>query len=201
MKLAGTTSSLHPVPRRQRRRNQPRYWPKLNKLQAEAEALKTAATYIEVSTHPSHSVVLLMDALSILQSLQSNWDTDHNGLSAPFAEAMQSPCNGYHPTATCLARRLPTLWQRRAQQKSKWVGLPATLRWRPSRRSNTARGMSTHDTTKLTPNLLTRREQVTVFRLRTGHNCLSYHLYSKLHIGHTEQCPCGTGSQTTEHLF
>ena len=49
--------------------------------------------------------------------------------------------------------------------------------------------------------LLTRREQVTVFRLRTGHNRLNYHLYSNLRIGHTEQCPCNTGSQTTEHLL
>ena len=46
-----------------------------------------------------------------------------------------------------------------------------------------------------------RQEQVTVFRLRTGHNPLNYHLYSKLRTGHTEQCPCGTGSQTTEHLL
>ena len=37
--------------------------------------------------------------------------------------------------------------------------------------------------------------------LRTGHNRLSYQLYSKLRIGHTEQCPCCTGSQTTEHLL
>ena len=49
--------------------------------------------------------------------------------------------------------------------------------------------------------LLTRREQVTVFRLRTGQNRLNYHLYSKLRIGHTEQCPCDTGSQTTEYLL
>ena len=49
--------------------------------------------------------------------------------------------------------------------------------------------------------LLTRLEQVTEFRLRTGHNRLNYHLYSKLRTGHTEQCRCGTGSQTTEHLL
>ena len=36
--------------------------------------------------------------------------------------------NGYHLTATCLAMRLLTLWQRRAQQKSKWIDPPATLR-------------------------------------------------------------------------
>ena len=47
--------------------------------------------------------------------------------------------------------------------------------------------------------LLTRREQMTVLRLRIGHNRLNYHLYSKLRIGYTEQCPCGTSSQTTEH--
>ena len=49
--------------------------------------------------------------------------------------------------------------------------------------------------------LLTRREQLTAFRLRTGHNRFNYHLYSKLRIGYTEQCHCGAGSQTTEHLL
>ena len=49
--------------------------------------------------------------------------------------------------------------------------------------------------------LLTRREQVAVFRFKTGHNRLNYHLYSKLRIGYTAQCPCGSGSQTTEHLL
>ena len=52
---------------------------------AEAEALKTVAAHIEVSTHASHSVVLLMDALSILQALQSHRDTDLNDPSAALA--------------------------------------------------------------------------------------------------------------------
>ena len=121
---------------------------------AEAEALKTAASHIEVSTHASPNVVLLTvtDALSVLQALQSNWDTELNDLSTALASLCR-PCNGYHPTATCLAMRLLTLWQRRAQQKSKWIGPPATLRWRPSSRpSNTASGgTSTHGTTRLTP--------------------------------------------------
>ena len=52
---------------------------------AEAEALKTAAAHIEVSTHASPSVVLLTDALSVLQALQSNRDTELNDLSAALA--------------------------------------------------------------------------------------------------------------------
>ena len=44
---------------------------------------------------------------------------------------------------------------------------------------------------KADPNyILTRLEQVTVFKLRKGHNYLSYHLYSKLRIDDTEQYIC-----------
>jgi hypothetical protein len=49
--------------------------------------------------------------------------------------------------------------------------------------------------------LLTRAEQVILFRLRTGHNRLNHHLYTKFRIGQTDQCPCQTGSQTTVHLL
>ena len=40
--------------------------------------------------------------------------------------------------------------------------------------------------------LLARQEQVTMFRLRTSHIHLNYHLYFRIHIGHTEQHHCGT---------
>ena len=49
--------------------------------------------------------------------------------------------------------------------------------------------------------LLTRHEQVSIFRLRTGHNRLRNHLFHKLKTGDTDQCRCRTGSQTTEHLL
>ena len=58
---------------------------------AEAEALKTAAAHIEASTHASPNVVLLTDALSVLQALQSNRDTELNDLSA----ALASLCRGH----------------------------------------------------------------------------------------------------------
>ena len=126
---------------------------------AEAEALKTAAAHIKVSTCASPSVFLLFSLRTPCPSCRPSsqtgtLNTTTSLLLLPlFVEAMQSPCNGFHPTATCLATRLLTLWQRKAQQWSKWIGPPAALRRRPSSRSsNTAGGgTSTHGTTRLTP--------------------------------------------------
>ena len=49
--------------------------------------------------------------------------------------------------------------------------------------------------------LLTRHEQVSIFRLRTGHSRLRNHLFHTLKIDDTDQCRCRTGSQTTEHFL
>ena len=47
---------------------------------------------------------------------------------------------------------------------------------------------------------LGRKEQTTIFRLRTGHCRLRHHLY-RLKISHTDECPCGTGVQDPEHIL
>ena len=47
---------------------------------------------------------------------------------------------------------------------------------------------------------LTRREQVILLRLRTGHNRLNNHL-SRIKICNSNLCSCGTGAQTTEHVL
>ena len=47
---------------------------------------------------------------------------------------------------------------------------------------------------------LSRKQQVIIFRLRTGHCRLQAHLY-RIRISHTEECPCGTSTQTQEHIL
>ena len=49
--------------------------------------------------------------------------------------------------------------------------------------------------------LLNRQEQVIIFRLRTGHNRLNSHMYTKFKIGTTAKCTCGQANQTSEHIL
>ena len=49
--------------------------------------------------------------------------------------------------------------------------------------------------------LFPRKDQVTIFRLRTGHNCLRQHLHSKLGVGNTPICTCGTDLENTAHIL
>ena len=47
---------------------------------------------------------------------------------------------------------------------------------------------------------LDRAAQVTIFRLRTGHSQLLSHLH-RLKISHSDECPCGAGRQTPNHIL
>ena len=49
--------------------------------------------------------------------------------------------------------------------------------------------------------LLSRTEQVTLVRLRSGHNRLNSHMYRKYKLIPSPLCPCGEEEQTTEHVL
>ncbi|GFR99825.1 hypothetical protein ElyMa_002801600 [Elysia marginata] len=56
------------------------------------------------------------------------------------------------------------------------------------------------NTLSTTPRMqFTRAEQVTIFRLRTGHNRLKHHLFSRFRIGDGPNCPCGANRQDANH--
>ena len=48
---------------------------------------------------------------------------------------------------------------------------------------------------------LTRPQQVTIFRLRTGHNRLNHHMHRRFRLAPSPSCPCGQAEQTTEHIL
>ncbi|CAG2245305.1 unnamed protein product [Mytilus edulis] len=48
---------------------------------------------------------------------------------------------------------------------------------------------------------LTRSEQTTIFRLRTGHNRLNQHLHKVMKVVPSPMCPCGEAEQDTAHLL
>ena len=183
------------------------YIPQTTKLKHKHRSPENSSSHIEVSTHASHSVVLT-DALSILQALRSNRNTtNHNNLSAALASLCKSHavilqwipshCNmPGNEAADSLAKEGTTKEQ--VDRSTSYVEVKTILKVKQH-----SKWMLNHPQYNKTDPyyLLTRREQVTVFRLRKGHNRLNHHLYSKLQISHTEQCPCGTGSQTTEHLL
>ncbi|GFR92486.1 RNA-directed DNA polymerase from mobile element jockey [Elysia marginata] len=48
---------------------------------------------------------------------------------------------------------------------------------------------------------LSRAERVTIFRLRTGHNRLKHHLFSRFRIGVGPKCPCSANRQDAQKVL
>ena len=48
---------------------------------------------------------------------------------------------------------------------------------------------------------LNRRGQTTIFRLRTGHNRLKYHIHKIFKVGETDLCSCGQAAETAQHVL
>ena len=174
---------------------------------AEAYALLTAAQTLNQEERLPTNTVFLTDCRSILQSLQSpggdqifsnirqemsllknktsvtlQWIPSHCGvggneeadqLSKMGSKLEQSaqPMS-YSEAKTILRNNFRTEWQQRL-----YIGTEED---------------SIHQ--------LDRAAQVTIFRLRTGHCQLLSHLH-RLKISHSDECPCGTGPQTPNHIL
>ena len=163
---------------------------------AEVKALERAAEEIADSAIDCQQVVFFTDALSVLQALPSD---SLEQLSASLGRVSDSrrtvlqwvpahcglPGNELADQLAKLGASAPqsnnTVSHREMKTLIKAVNAPPPL--------------------KDDLNLLSRQDQVIIFRLRTEHNRLNKHMHHKLRIATSPLCPCGEAPQTGKHIL
>jgi len=173
-------------------------------FKAEIEAVRKAAEVLVDEEVPK--IVILTDALSVLQSLETE-DKNMNELST----ALAALCEG----RTVVLQWIPSHCGISGNEEADRLAKAGTLEQQPddltSSKEQTTIIKSTfkkkweerHPDFRRNDayHLLPRREQVIIFRLRTGHNRLRHHLFTKMRIGPTDLCPCGDAPQTAKHIL
>lgn len=173
---------------------------------AEAEALRAASNHIQNSLHTSTNVVLLSDALSVLQAMQTGRDMELNSLASVLTRLTErhrvvlqwipSHCNVHgNEAADALAKE-----RTRKNQSDKSTTYSEAKTIIKVKQRDLWNQKHPHFDENDAYHSLTRSEQVTIFRLRTGPNRFKHHMH-RLRICDTDQCLCGNGSQTVEHLL
>ena len=176
---------------------------------AESVALEKAAKHIQQKLQSHHYIVFLSDALSVTQSIKGNKDKDNNSLVLALSELtaghsvtlqwIPSHCDlSGNEIADHLAKEGSNLTQDDNDRTTTYNESKTIIK--SMTKSAWKQRHSAHNP-KDPYYRLSRQEQVVIFRLRTKHNRLRHHLFHKFRIGQSDQCPCGTGSQTTEHIL
>ena len=177
-------------------------------FKAEVEALKTAAEMLLMEENKEKQIAIFTDAKSAVSILKSNNSTELTDLRAALHGLCQkskkvviqwipSHCSiPGNEEADRLAKeggRLPQPDIDITYNEAKRL-IKSTYR---TKWESEHPGHQKDDAYYK----LDRREQVAIFRLRTGHNRLKYHLFNKLKIGDTDECNCRTGKMTAKHLL
>ena len=88
-----------------------------------------------------------------------------------------------------------TSWQKRVPEENNMATMSASVKRR------LIRTLSMPKLQRDDYHLLSRKQQVILVRLRTGHNRLNSHMHRKLKLAPSPTCPCGQEEQTTEHVL
>ncbi|XP_041375231.1 uncharacterized protein LOC121388082 [Gigantopelta aegis] len=162
---------------------------------AEVEALIHAAHIISTRQENCSHVVFLADTLSALQALENNKVDRLSEALHPISSDNQVVLQ-WIPAQCGIpgnenAERLAKLCATK-EQEDKWVTyeeLKSHIKYlyRPPKQTNDYY-------------LLSRQEQVTIFRLRTEHNRLNQHMHKRFWLLPSSMCTCGE-EQTSEHII
>lgn len=176
-------------------------------FKAEAKAIQKAAEELLQNTDQiKRNVVILTDALSVLDALKNHKKKDLNSLNKVLAELgakvnvvlqwIPAHCGiPGNEAADRLAKEGGSLEQddrsTTYQEVKTTIKTLAKKKWHKEHQDYNQKDQYYR---------LDREDQVIIFRLRTGHNRMHAHL-NKLKISETELCTCGTAPMTTEHIL
>ena len=174
---------------------------------AEATSLEKAAIHLQQKPESHHSIVFFSDALSVLQSLKSNKEKENNSL----LDSLTKLSDIYSVTLQWVPSHCDLHGNEMVDHIAKeGSNLPQQDRSITYNEAKTIIKFKTEAIWKENHTAynqkdpyyqLSRQEQVLIFRLRSKHNRLKHHLFHKFRIGQSDLCPCGTDSQTTEHIL
>ena len=175
-------------------------------FRAELTGIKAALEYISEETHTGRRYVIFCDSLSAIQSLDrepkdsltrsiltilSNinaavtvqWIPSHIGIPGNETADQLAKEGSKKPQEPVPL----TLQEAKALIKGTY-----TDKWKQEHNNYSVKGDPMH--------ILPRKEQRSIFRLRTGHCRVGAHM-SKITAGRSAACPCGATKQTVEHLL
>ena len=162
---------------------------------AETEALIQAASIVQASDHDCKQVIFLSDALSVLQAYQ-------NHKLPNLTKALQQ---------VAAIRRAVLQWTQAhcGISRNEQADILAKEGAREQHANNVSfsekktliRALKMPKSQRDDYHLLSRKQQVILVRLRTGHNRLNSHIHRKLKLEPSPTCPCGQEEHTTEHVL
>ena len=174
---------------------------------AEACALLAAAQTLNQEERRPTNTVFLTDCRSIMQSLQS---PEGEQIFSNIRTKHLWPSSLIFITLQWIPSRCGVGGNEEADRLSK-MGSKLELSTHPVSYSEAKTILSNNFRTEWRQSLGTGTEEdsihqldraapVTIFRLRTGHCQLLSYLH-RLKISHSDECPCGTGPQTPNHIL
>ena len=155
-----------------------------------------ALTIIKESTEDCSRVVIITDALSVLEALL-------NCKLPSLSRILGQLCNTRRMALQWIPAHCGIPGNEKADKLAKHGagGIQPQNNISYEEKVTVIKTMMKRRPAKDDYHLLDRQEQVTIFRLRTGHNRLNAHMHSKFKLCPSPQCSCGMEQQTAEHIF
>ena len=163
---------------------------------SETEALIQAASIVQASDHNCKQVVFLSDALSILQAYQNH--------KLPYlTKALQQVATTRRAVLQWIPAHCGILGNEQVDilTKEGARGEQHVNNVSFSEKKTLIRALTKPKLQRDDYHLLSRKQQVILVRLCTGHNRLNSHMHRKLKLAPWPTCPCGQEEQTAEHVL